>query len=151
MAMIIGAVTARDFLVPESFGKTGHFRYDSIGEFMEQPIVHGISRACRKCHQEQYEEHEQGRHLWVPCETCHGPLTVHADKQDKTADAAVNRSYELCAACHRPLKARPKDFPQVDFLEHVNEFLAKEGLAPKKKISRKICGLCHSPHNPLSE
>jgi hypothetical protein len=152
LVLVIAALLARDFLVPESFGETGHFRHDSIGEFMEQPVIHGTDRTCRKCHDEEYRQNTRGKHAAVPCETCHGPLMLHADpkadKDQKIADAYLDRSYVQCAVCHQQQGARPKDFPQAIFLDHVNEFLVKEGLEPKEVVPRKICALCHPAHDP---
>lgn len=148
---MIGFVVARNFMVPESFGKEGHFRFDSVGEYMAKPVVHQGNKFCMKCHEEQYEEHGSGKHAAVPCETCHGPAAPHADKKDKLADAYVDKSYNLCALCHQELAARPDDFPQIVFLDHINERLAEEELKPVDKLSRKICGLCHPSHDPRQE
>ncbi len=76
---------------------------------------------------------------------------THTDNKEKTADAYLDRSYNQCALCHQQLTARPKDFPQVNLLGHVNEFLVKEGLSPKEKLSKKICALCHPAHDPAKD
>ena len=144
-------VSGRHFLVPESFGKIGHFRYDSIGEYRDKPVMHGNDVSCQKCHADQFAAHEQGKHQAVRCENCHGPVALHADKDKKIGDARVTRSWELCAYCHQPLASRPKDFPQVNFRDHMNQFLAKEGLPPKDTAPPRICFLCHDPHDPLKE
>ncbi|HUT53679.1 MAG TPA: cytochrome C [bacterium] len=144
---VVFVVSGRHFLVPASFGKMGHFRFDSIGEYMAKPVMHGNDASCRKCHQDKYDAHEMGKHAAVRCENCHGPLALHVANGEKSADAQVVRSWELCAWCHQPLQARPKDFPQVDFREH----LISEDIPVKGTIPPKICFMCHDPHDPLQE
>lgn len=147
IAGVIFVVSGRHFLVPASFGKAGHFRNDSIGEYMEKPVMHGNDISCKKCHQDKYQSHAEGKHAVVRCENCHGPVVTHADGKDKIADARVVRSWELCVFCHQPLRARPKDFPQLDFREH----LLSEDVPVKANIPQKICFMCHDPHNPGKE
>jgi hypothetical protein len=146
-AAVVFVVSGRHFLVPESFGKMGHFRNDSIGEYMNKPVRHGNDESCRKCHQDKDAAHGKGKHAAVRCENCHGPVTLHADQDKKIADAQVVRSWELCAFCHQPLKSRPKDFPQLDFREH----LISKDIPVKDTIPPKVCFLCHDPHDPLQQ
>lgn len=152
IAMVIGAVIFRNFLIPESFGMTGHYRYDSIGEYMDKEVRHLGSKSCSKCHRDKMEEKMAGRHAAVSCENCHGPnkfnaTTFHAEGGEKVANMPVKGSYELCQLCHEQMSARPKDFPQVNIREHLRD----QDIMVKENIPKKICFLCHSPHDPLSE
>jgi len=156
VAFMLIAVIGRSFIVPESFGVQGHFRFDSIQEYMDKPVIHGINKQCRKCHKEEYTEHKKGKHAPVLCETCHGPLAAHADDEEKTGDALISkktRSADLCALCHQKLEARPRDFPQLDFLDHVNEPMIDAGLPPLEKYSKRSCFRdCHTDtHSPRSD
>jgi len=151
VAGVAFTVGGRHFLVPASFGQLGHFRADSIGEYMAKPVMHGNDASCGKCHPDQFAAHEQGKHKAVRCENCHGPLALHADSDKKIADAKVMASADLCALCHQKLDARPKTFPQIDLKAHMNELLAKEGLPPRDTVPAKICFTCHDPHDPLKD
>ena len=49
----------------------------------------------------------------------------------------IDRSFTLCARCHRKMAARPPKFPQVDLDQHVNG-----------PVEGKVCLQCHDPHSP---
>ena len=55
----------------------------------------------------------------------------------------MQKEYKLegCLFCHRKLKAKPSDFPQIDQAEHY-KFL--HVIDPQTK-----CIQCHSPHEPV--
>jgi len=137
-------VVVRHFLIPESFGEHGFFRYASLAEFMAKPIVHGAPDSCRPCHEEQAKAKGEGAHAPVSCEVCHGPLMLHAQGGEKIADMPIDRSQRLCATCHTVLPARPADMPQVDFWEHLE-------LGRGEPIPDRVCGLCHESHAPAAE
>ncbi len=140
-------LVVRHFMLPSSFGQAGYYRYDSIGEYMNLPLVHGAAGACQKCHEAEQKEVRGGKHASVSCEVCHGPLADHAQGDKKTAVMPVLRSAALCAYCHQKLEARPKTFPQVDFKAH----LAEQGADPNIKMTGKICLTCHESHNPSAK
>jgi hypothetical protein len=86
----------------------------------------------------------------VPCVDCHGAGNVHVayyngdSLKGITRQAAMlEKEYNLegCLYCHRKLKARPGDFPQIDHSEHYG-FLKVSDMKTK-------CIECHSPHEPL--
>ena len=144
IVLLVVFITIQHFLVPESFGLAGHYRYDSLSELMDKPIIHGNITACKKCHDNIQEERDKGKHVSVSCEVCHAPLAFHV-KDDKKVDVMpINRSYTLCAYCHQKLEGRPKSFPQVTFKEH----LVAQGAEILDKIPDKICITCHSVHSP---
>lgn len=136
--------TGRHFLIPESFGEAGFYRYDSLGEFMAQPVVHGGSASCAACHEDAATAKAAGKHAGVSCEVCHGPLAGHVKDDAVIAPMPVNRSHELCAYCHQTLKARPRAMPQVDIPEHLG---ALEALAPGEAIPEGACATCHDVHS----
>jgi hypothetical protein len=142
-------VCVRHFMIPESFGAYGHYRYDSVAEFTAYSPVHGTTGICADCHDEQGESLSDGKHSSVACETCHAPLSTHVatdvetggmKKKDKGGDMVVRRSYELCAWCHQRLEARPKEFPQVVIRDHVSE--------KGEEMAEGVCLECHDVHNP---
>ena len=49
----------------------------------------------------------------------------------------VDRSYTLCARCHRKIEGRPAKFPQVVLDQHV-----------PAALEVGICLQCHNPHSP---
>ncbi|MFC2076199.1 cytochrome C [candidate division KSB1 bacterium] len=136
-----GVLTARNLLVPASFGQYGHYRGDNIAEQMAKPVSHGGPESCRSCHAEEYGIHSAGSHKTVPCEDCHAPLITHANADEKTGEMAVDRSWALCARCHRLLAARPKNFPQVQVEAHLEEMGAD--------LEREVCIACHQSHAPI--
>ena len=143
--LTLAALLVRHLLVPESFGVDGFYRYDSLGEFMSKPVIHGGQASCEPCHSEQFETKMAGSHASVTCEVCHGPLARHVAEGAKTADMPVIRSHRLCAWCHQELVARPADMPQVDIVEHLRDFemIPEDGALPEG-----ICAECHDVHDP---
>jgi hypothetical protein len=137
---VVLAVTfiARGFLVPESYGLYGPYRYDSVAEQMNiRAPVHRGPAACGECHGDELEKRTAGSHKTVSCEVCHGPLLRHVKEDGTVEPPTVDRSYTLCARCHRRVDGRPKAFPQVDLDEHVNG-----------PVEGRICLTCHDPHSP---
>ncbi|MBI2900122.1 MAG: cytochrome C [Planctomycetes bacterium] len=139
-----GFVGVRHFLIPKSFGQAGHYRYDSIFEYMAQEPNHGSRESCRKCHEEKFAETVKGRHAPVQCEVCHAPVSAHAKDDKKIADMPTNPNHKLCALCHQKLDSRPKGFPQVDLRRH----LAGGGRTVAATIPDAACFECHSAHEP---
>jgi hypothetical protein len=136
-----GFLIVRNLFVPASFGQYGHYRGDNVAEQMAKAVRHGGPESCRSCHGEEYGVHSAGAHKSVPCENCHGPLAFHADSSDKTADMPTDRSYDLCARCHRRLSARPASVSQVQVEAHLEEMGAD--------FEREVCIACHQPHAPI--
>lgn len=148
--LLVGAAvvgfTGRHFMIPESFGEAGFYRYDSLGDFMAKPVVHGGSASCAECHAEQATTKAEGKHAGLSCEACHGPLAGHVKDGVRIAPMPVNRSHELCAYCHQALKARPATMPQVDIPQHL---LTLEVLSPGDAIPEGACATCHDVHSPV--
>jgi len=144
LAFAVLAVIGRHFLVPETFGEHGFYRYASLAEFMSKPLVHGGAESCTPCHQEIASAKQTGKHASVSCEVCHAPLAVHASGEEKIADMPVDRSVRLCSTCHLRLIARPETMPQIDLHEHLE-------LERSEPVPDMVCGLCHPPHAPQVE
>jgi cytochrome c553 len=142
--VIIGFTVIRNIMVPESFGRYGHYRADAIAEEMAYELVYQGSSVCKKCHTEKYKNWSSGRHKVVNCEICHSPANVHIKKpviKSGTKTIATNYSNALCIRCHLKLPARPHDFnntphPQIDVKKHM------------KGKGRLKCFKCHNPHYP---
>ena len=145
IVLLVVTVTVQHFSIPKSFGIEGHYRYDNVSEHMSKQLIHGDIAACRNCHDKVWEEKSGGKHASVSCEVCHEPLAYHVKGDKKVAAMPINRSYTLCAYCHQKLEARPKDFPQVSFKEH----LIAQGMELSDKIPDKICITCHNSHIPV--
>ena len=142
VVVLVGVVVVRHFLVPASFGEMGFYRGDALYEFMDKAPEHGGQAACAECHDDIADDKAGGAHARVQCEVCHATLTTHIRDDDKYADMAVNRSWQLCAYCHRRLVARPNWMPQIDLAEHLE-------LAPGAAIPEEACLECHDMiHNP---
>jgi hypothetical protein len=122
----------RAWFVPNSFGRYGHYRADSLTEIAALPVVHAGHETCETCHSDVLEIKKNGRHAGVNCEACHGPQAAHAADpgtiKPKLPDTSI-----LCARCHEANSAKPKWFPTVATADHA------QGLP---------CNTCHTPHTP---
>ncbi len=135
-----GAVVflGRGFLVPRSYGLYGHYRYDNVAEQMNaHRPAHGGPQSCAGCHAAQAQKWSSGAHKAVSCEVCHAPLLVHVTDGKATARMPVERSFTLCARCHRKILGRPEKFPQVVLEQHV-----------QGPVEGRVCLDCHEPHFP---
>jgi hypothetical protein len=137
LVVVVAVLVARGSLVPRSYGMYGPYRFDNVREQMNARPLHAGVAACAECHPDEAKERAAGSHRTVSCEVCHGPLGLHVAADGAVAAPAFDRSYELCARCHRKIAGRPEGFPQVVLEEHVPQGL--EG---------KVCLGCHRPHSP---
>jgi len=141
LVLVVGVAAVflgRGFLVPKSYGLYGHYRYDNVAEQMNiRKPAHGGPQSCAGCHAAQAEKRAAGAHKTVSCEICHAPLAVHVTDGKATAKMPVDRSFTLCARCHRKILGRPEKFPQVVPEQHV-----------QGPLEGRVCLDCHEPHSP---
>jgi len=136
----------RSFLVPDSFGIYGTYKYgfhrgDSDSEQAARPALYRGADKCIACHADQAAKILEGGHKFVTCEACHGVWQAH-NSQTK-AVVTKDISSDACLLCHKKLDARPKGFPQIEglkkhMLEQEQDF--EDGMA---------CGDCHDSHEPM--
>lgn len=132
LAGLLIFIAVRAAVIPKSFGKYGPYRGVALKEVMSRPIRYAGHDTCEGCHPDILEIKSKGVHAQVNCESCHGPLAIHAD--DPTAMKPVLPDVaKLCVRCHSQNIAKPSGFPQVDAKEH------SQGHA---------CNTCHQPHSP---
>lgn len=134
-ALVLGLLlflVLRSVLVPQSFGRYGHYRGNAIAEIAALPVAYAGHQACENCHNDIAEMKSKGVHKTVNCESCHGPQAKHVDDPASVVPAKLN-TVVLCARCHQANIAKPKNFPQVEAAEHSG------GAA---------CDTCHQPHSP---
>lgn len=147
--IIIGFIVQK-ILQPTSFGEHGHYRFDAVNEIQNQEIINQNTNTCKECHETIYQLHEKDAHYNVPCIDCHGPGNLHV-AYHRGGDSTINitveqarmeKEYKLegCLFCHRKLKAKPSDFPQINKDQHF-KFLNVTDAKTK-------CIDCHSPHEP---
>ncbi len=139
LVVIIAVVLiARGFLVPKSYGMYGQYRYDNVREQMNvRAPAHRGAAACGECHDAEFKLRAAGAHKNVSCEICHGPLLLHVKEDGSVEAPQVDRSYTLCARCHRKIDGRPAKFPQVVLEQHV-----------PSEVQGQVCLECHDPHSP---
>ena len=139
---LVAFVLGRSWLVPKSFGMYGSYRFDNVAEqaAIRSP-VHAGAAACAECHDDKSKKIGAGVHKRVSCEICHGPLGIHVRDGELLADMPIDRSFTLCARCHRKILGRPEKFPQVVLEQHVQQ------MGPAK-LEGKVCLDCHDPHSP---
>lgn len=145
LVVVVAAVSiGRGFLVPRSYGLHGPYRHDNVREQMEvrAPRHAGVA-ACAACHAEKAEKRAAGAHKTVTCEVCHGPQSGHVAAGKRSAAMPVDRSFVLCARCHRKVLGRPEKFPQVELEQHV------EAMGASGPVEGKVCLDCHDPHSPV--
>jgi hypothetical protein len=123
----------RHFLVPDTFGKYGHYRAASLID-NEQPEIHYSGQeACFKCHQNIEDKKAQDVHSEIHCETCHGPGEKHVISS-KAEDIFKPSGREFCGKCHALNAAKLKSAVfQIDLEKH---------------NTGKNCIECHNPHQP---
>jgi hypothetical protein len=123
----------RHFLVPDTFGKYGHYRAASLID-NEQPEIHYAGQeACFKCHQNIEDKKAADVHSEIHCETCHGPGERHVISS-KAVDIFKPSGREFCSKCHAFNSAKLKSAVfQID---------------PEKHNVGKNCIECHNPHQP---
>jgi len=143
LVVALAAVSiGRGFLVPRSYGLHGPYRYDNVKEQMAvRAPRHGGAASCAPCHAEKAAKRTAGAHRNVSCEICHAPLSRHVAEGKRTEAMPIDRSYLLCARCHRKVLGRPEKFPQVALEQHLSEM----GAGPAEG---KVCLDCHDPHSP---
>lgn len=131
---ILGFVTVRAFIVPDSFGQYGWYRGDSVADNRNHQIGHAGSVSCSEenCHQTIYTIWVDSRHKTVNCETCHGPSQDHVSNI-RIMPQPADDSREFCGKCHFKQVARPTSFPQID---------------PEIHGENLKCAYCHNPHKP---
>jgi hypothetical protein len=144
--ILLGLVLVALFLVrslvrPSGWGEYGNFRTGAVAEMIAIEPVYGDEESCRSCHEKRWEERAGGKHATVPCESCHDALTSHVRDGKKVSKMASDRSYELCARCHRKIQGRPEGFAQVKLDEHMADMGGSPGA--------EACLDCHNPHHPL--
>ncbi len=140
LVVVILAVVllARGLLVPKSYGLYGRFRGANVAEQMNaRPVLHAGAAACADCHDDQAKKRAAGAHRNVSCEICHAPLGAHVKADGSIVKPPIDRSFTLCARCHRKVDGRPAKFPQVNLEQHVNG-----------PVEGKVCLQCHDPHSP---
>jgi hypothetical protein len=123
----------RHFLVPDTFGKYGHYRAASLEDNALPEIHYSGQVACFKCHQAIEDKKSQDVHSEIHCETCHGPGEKHVISS-KAADIFKPAGREFCGKCHELNAAKLKSAVfQVDLTKH---------------NTGKNCIECHNPHQP---
>lgn len=142
LLVLVVALTAfvlgRALLVPKSYGLYGAYRADNV---VEQAKVreprHAGPDSCAACHAKEVQKRAAGAHKAVGCEVCHAPLATHVRAGVIEAQMPVDRSWQLCARCHRKIAGRPEKFPQVVIDQHV-----------PAALEAGVCIQCHDPHSP---
>jgi hypothetical protein len=130
---IVLFLTARHFLIPESFGELGHYRANTIGEIGALPVQYSGKAACIECHSDMNEKLNSDKHTSLSCEVCHGPNSIHAADPDKKEMLLKDGSRNMCGRCHALNPARKTDvIIQVDIKQHHPE--------------KEKCTDCHNPH-----
>jgi len=131
VVFILIFLIARHFLVPESFGKYGHYRANSMDEIAALPINYAGKAVCIECHDTEAEQLASDAHSSLSCEICHGPGAKHADDFDNKLPKPGTR--EFCGTCHNLNPARRIEvINQIDIKVHHPE--------------KENCIDCHNPH-----
>jgi len=134
VAVIVAAVLLLRFVIlPESLFSARPHQVETVGREMAKPVHHAGVAACRKCHEEEFQEKYGGKHRNIGCENCHGPSAAHV-ADPKAEMPRKPREREDCLVCHGYDPSRPNGFPQVD---------------PQQHRPGKRCVNCHEAHDPV--
>jgi predicted CXXCH cytochrome family protein len=123
---------ARAMLVPDDFGRLGHYRAGAVVEAQAREPVYAGQQACADCHDAEVAARARSRHAAVACESCHGPLAAHA-KAPGEAVLARQDARVLCVRCHAANTGKPKWYRTVAVADHAGD---------------EPCISCHQPHDP---
>jgi len=125
-------LVARHFLIPESFGKYGHYRGNSLDEIAALPAHYAGKTVCIDCHDTEAALLASDAHSGLSCEVCHGPGAKHADDADNNKLEKPGTRKD-CGKCHSINPARRTEvITQIDIKTH--------------NIARENCIDCHNPH-----
>jgi cytochrome c553 len=133
IALILAVVAANYFTDP-SFYRFGHYRADAVVELASGTPKFQGSDSCQDCHSSVSQAWDEGIHVAVECEVCHGVGLTHPDDNKMMVPTDTVR---LCSQCHEAMPARPKTQPQIVIDEH--PFPHEQPLA---------CTTCHNAHAP---
>jgi hypothetical protein len=122
----------RGAVVPEEFGKYGHYRPGALDDNRNRPLFYAGQEACLGCHEDVETARKGGKHQGIKCEACHGPQGRHAE-DPYSARPQLPDASALCVRCHESDSAKPRGFPQVVSKEH---------------SMGEACKSCHQPHQP---
>ncbi|MFY9150911.1 MAG: NapC/NirT family cytochrome c [Prolixibacteraceae bacterium] len=123
---------ARHFLIPESFGKYGHYRANSIEENAALPMHYVGKSVCVDCHDTEAAKLSSDKHTGLSCEVCHGAGSLHIDDPENNK-LVKSGTREFCGRCHRINAARRTEIiTQIDIKTH--------------NTDRENCIDCHNPH-----
>ena len=133
IAFVTVFIVIRQLVIPESFGKYGHYRANSIEDNKGRPLFYKGEKKCIECHQDIYDLQFSDVHSEISCETCHPPM-IGANTDCKLNTPKLKGTIGLCAQCHTKNAAREAiDFPNFDIKEHKGD---------------QNCIECHNPHAP---
>lgn len=132
-AVFIGLMIGLKILfTPDSWREYGAYRGYALTEIADKEAKYVQMETCVMCHDSIGELKDQGKHINLQCELCHGPGYKHID--DESVDMLIPEDDQFCIRCHAVNAARPQDIiKQIDAEEH------SEGEA---------CIMCHNPHQP---
>jgi hypothetical protein len=135
--VVVVFIPVRSSLIPDDFGKIGHYRASALQEAAALDIQYAGHQLCNDCHDDIVETKATGHHLNVNCEVCHGPSYAHAEADDPDEMLPIApRGRDHCPMCHGYLASRPTGFPQIVTDSH---------------HPLKACISCHDPHEPAPD
>jgi hypothetical protein len=132
VAVVAALLIARSVLLPDTFGRYGHYRASAVDEIRDQDIAYAGYQACLDCHDDIFELKSQAAHRNVACEACHGPAAGHVDDPTEVSPR-IPSGRDYCPLCHGYNPSRPSGFPQI---------------LPILHNPGKPCMSCHDPHQP---
>jgi hypothetical protein len=126
-------ILIRRFVIPDSYGKYGHYRANSIEDNKIRTTYFKGEKKCTECHQQVYDLKASDVHNRIHCESCHSPR-IAASIDCKVKPPVVKGTIQFCGQCHSINLGRlEKGAPQLNFKEHYD---------------KQNCIECHNPHAP---
>jgi len=167
--------SAKQFLIPDSFYRYGHYRGDAVVEVASKiPKLQG-SDSCQKCHQKEYDVWMAGIHRKATrnnevqgvvykygpgCEVCHtGPAGNHPSKDPMP----LSVEDKITSITHPEIKVHPANVSGRKLMLTSQEMrgvclnchekmhgrpLEQKQIEIASHSGEEVCTNCHNPHSP---
>lgn len=137
LALVLVAVLSVGFVVAgvaavTFYGEYGVHPERNAAAWASHELAYAEPGACLTCHEAEYGRQATSQHHSIGCQSCHGPLEIHATDPEAAGIALEPPEAGMCARCHASTAGRPVGFPQVDLSTH---FRSGE------------CRSCHDAHS----
>ncbi len=120
--VVVCALSVAFFLVASAasslYGEYGFHPAENARSWAALTPTYAGAAVCGRCHSTEYVPWTTSKHKGVTCESCHGPLGVHATADPPTPVGATDASDKICILCHEKIVGRPAGFQALVLESH---------------------------------